>query len=644
MNLASRLERQLEAAQEITHIGSWEWDLARGTVTWSDELYRIYGLVPRSCEITLDSFMERVHPEDRERVGREVAAAVARGGRFSHRERIVRGDGTVRDLDTVGEVLTDADGKPTGLIGTCRDITEERRREEMIRLYADVVAGVQIGLSVWRLDDPRDPASLRLVAFNPAMETCTGVSLGGAIGQTLPMIFPSAMATELPPLLGGAAPVSELANYRFDPKRHAPIFAVKAFAMPDACVGLALEDVTERVHAQHLQAGERRVLEMLASGAPLREILTVLVRLIEELSPDTMASILLLDESGTHVRHGAAPSLPDSYNRAIDGAPIGPQAGSCGTAAWRRAPVFVSDIDTDPLWDDYRELARAAGLRACWSTPIVANDGRVLGTFALYYREPRVADDVARALIARASHVAGIAIDRRQLDEQLAALSERIESVREDERTGIAREIHDELGQALTALKMDIAWVSRRVKDAEAVTDKLGEMTRMADEIITAVRRISAELRPGILDDLGLLAAIEWQADEFTARTGVPCGVRSELGQLQLDRGLTTAVFRIFQEALTNVARHAGATRVEVHLGLEKGRLRLDVEDDGVGVREVVPRRGALGLLGMRERARRLGGDCTVTARTPRGTAVSLRVPLRFPAERRTNTDEEIGI
>jgi signal transduction histidine kinase len=239
-----------------------------------------------------------------------------------------------------------------------------------------------------------------------------------------------------------------------------------------------------------------------------------------------------------------------------------------------------------------------------------------------------------RALIARAAHVAAIAIERRQLDDRLAALSERIEAIREDERTGIAREIHDELGQALTALKMDIAWVARRIDAGSIVAPKLDEMSRATDEVIGAVRRISAELRPGILDDLGLRAAIEWQAEEFARRTGVPCAVRAEVGDLRLDRGLATTVFRIFQEALTNVARHASATRVEVSLGLERGNLRLEVADDGVGVPAGGPRIGALGLLGMRERARRAGGDCLVTRGPQGGTRVIVTVPLRFPSER----------
>jgi signal transduction histidine kinase len=213
----------------------------------------------------------------------------------------------------------------------------------------------------------------------------------------------------------------------------------------------------------------------------------------------------------------------------------------------------------------------------------------------------------------------------------MRALSDRTEEIREDERAGIAREIHDHLGQALTALKMDIAWVARRLHDPETVRTKLDEMSRDADEVIASIRRISAELRPGILDDLGLEAAIEWQAEEFAARTGIRCDVDAKL-DIAVERRQATAVFRIFQEALTNVARHAGATRVRVALGLEGGRLRLEVEDDGVGIPQAAET--GLGLLGMRERARRVGGEWTIRRTEPRGTVVTLVVPLRSAAER----------
>src|SRR5262249_46020831 len=161
---------------------------------------------------------------------------------------------------------------------------------------------------------------------------------------------------------------------------------------PDRHLGLVLEDVTDQMAAQAIQTGERRALEMLAAGAPLADILAVIVRAIEQASADTIASILLLDDTGTQVQHGAAPGLPDAYNAGVHGQPIGPRAGSCGTAMFRRAPVIVTDIATDPLWDDYRELARSHGLASSWSFPILDEHGQVLGTFALYHRTPRAPD------------------------------------------------------------------------------------------------------------------------------------------------------------------------------------------------------------------------------------------------------------
>jgi signal transduction histidine kinase len=333
------------------------------------------------------------------------------------------------------------------------------------------------------------------------------------------------------------------------------------------------------------------------------------------------------------MRHGAAPHLPDAYNQAIDGQSIGPQAGSCGTAAFTKRPVFVRDIESDPLWAAYREVAGAHGLRACWSAPIVATDGRVLGTFALYYREPREPRPADLEVIARFTHLAGIAIERRELEDQLRALSAHVESVREEERTGIAREIHDTLGQALTALKMDIAWIARRVSEnspaRDAILDKLQAMSRATDEVLDQVRRISADLRPGVLDDLGILAALEWQGQQFEERTGASCIIHSNLGAERLDRELSTAVFRIFQEALTNIARHAEATRVDVSLDRDRGWLRLEVQDDGKGIPpEAVHRATSLGLLGIRERARRLGGTATVRPSDGKGTVLSLSLPL----------------
>ena len=198
-------------------------------------------------------------------------------------------------------------------------------------------------------------------------------------------------------------------------------------------VGGTTRDITERKLAEEalrqelvlrrktetLVAGEKQVLELIASGAPLKEALELLTRVIEQRFSDqgALASVLLLEKDGKHLRHGAAPSLPDAYNHVIDGAEIGPSEGSCGTAAFRGERVIVTDIATDPLWKDYSALALSHGLRACWSTPLVAY-GKILGTFAIYYRQPQSPTNEELEVLDRVSRTAAVAIEHASLEHE----------------------------------------------------------------------------------------------------------------------------------------------------------------------------------------------------------------------------------
>src|SRR5712671_2608231 len=168
-----------------------------------------------------------------------------------------------------------------------------------------------------------------------------------------------------------------------------------------------------------LLAGEKRVLEMVAQGEALPRILEALCRVVEEQASDMLSSCLLLDANGTHLRHGAAPRLPQSYIDAIDGVAIGPTGGACITAAYRAAPVVVSDIASDPLWAAYRDLPLAHGLRACWSTPIISSEGKVLGTFAMYFREPRSPSPQDLYVLEQVASVAAVSIKQKQAEESL---------------------------------------------------------------------------------------------------------------------------------------------------------------------------------------------------------------------------------
>jgi len=211
---------------------------------------------------------------------------------------------------------------------------------------------------------------------------------------------------------------------------------------------------------------------------------------------------------------------------------------------------------------------------------------------------------------------------------QLRNLTVHLEAVREQERTNIAREIHDELAQSLTALKMDVSWLDHRLpSDAQSLSEKTKSMGKLIDSTIQTVKRISAELRPGILDDLGLVAAIEWQAEEFHNRTGISCNVMVDPQDLTVDQDRSTAIFRIFQETLTNVARHARATKVTVGLKEKAGRLTLRVRDNGTGItEEQIADPQSFGLIGITERVHPWGGKVRIKGIPGKGTTVMVSV------------------
>jgi signal transduction histidine kinase len=217
----------------------------------------------------------------------------------------------------------------------------------------------------------------------------------------------------------------------------------------------------------------------------------------------------------------------------------------------------------------------------------------------------------------------------KKTSEELRKLTAHLTSVREEERKRIAREIHDELAQFLTALNMDIFWLHRKLpEDERHLKEKTGSMLKTIDRILQTVSRISSELRPGLLDDLGLQEAMEWQAEDFQKRTGIKCNVTFKTGNT-IDQERATTIFRIFQETLTNVARHANAKKIAVSLREKDANLILNVKDDGRGITETeTTDPEAFGLIGMRERAYFWRGTVKITGTPGKGTAVTVSIPL----------------
>ena len=221
--------------------------------------------------------------------------------------------------------------------------------------------------------------------------------------------------------------------------------------------------------------------------------------------------------------------------------------------------------------------------------------------------------------------------ERKKMEDQLHALAEKLHTIREEERTRISREIHDEFGQAMTSLKFDLALLAKKIPpERKDALDKAKGMMQYIDQTIQLIRRISTELRPPILDDFGLKAAIEWQAGDFQNKTGIRCELKSNLKEeLPLGKEKSISIFRIFQEALTNVARHAEATRVAVDFYNRQNRLTLKVRDNGRGIsKSEIIDKTSLGITGMKERAFSLGGELEIKGMPKKGTTIQLSIPL----------------
>src|SRR5437899_2176094 len=414
-----RSEAYLAEAQRVSHTGSFGWSVSSGHIVWSDETFRIFECDPAN-KPTVQVILQRTHPKDRAFV-QETLDQVARDKKaFDFEHRLLMPDGSLKYVRVVGHPSTNYESGDFEFVGAVTDITESKRVEESLRRSEGYLAEAQrlthTGSWVWRVSG-RDALHLseewyRVYGFDPE----AGVPSWEERLQRIHQEDRALWQTTIDRAIG------EKSDYEVEFRILLPAGTVRyihtvghpvvsASGDLEQFVGSSI-DVTERKRAEALRDGESRILEMIARDAPLEEILENLVRVVEAQFAGLLCSVLLLDKDGKHARHGAAPSLPEAYSKAIDGLCIGPKAGSCGTAMYRREPVVVTDILQDPLWEPYRDVAEPYGFRACWSTPILAHSGQALGSFAMYYREPRGPSPAEMRALEMATHLAGIAIGR----------------------------------------------------------------------------------------------------------------------------------------------------------------------------------------------------------------------------------------
>jgi PAS domain S-box-containing protein len=421
-----RSEAYLAQAQSLSRTGSFGWRPSTGEITWSEETFRIFQY-DRSMTPTVELILQRVHPEDVALTKQTIERASQDGRNFEQEHRLLMQDGLVKHVHVVARSLINESGS-VEFVGAVMDVSDRKRAEDaLLRSDAYLAEGQKLShTGSWACDI----GSRRIIHSSEEHRRLFGLSpertSTPSFEELYQRIHPEDRDRTIEDLERAIRAGTHVeANFRVVLPEGTTRYMygighplVKPSGHAGQFVG-AVMDITERKRGEALRNGERSVLEMIARDAPLEEIFEKLVRVVEARFDGLLCSVLLLDEDGEHLRHGAGPSLPMAYIEAIDGLSIGPNAGSCGTAMYRRESVVVNDILQDPLWEPYRHVAEPFGLRACWSTPMLAHSGKMLGSFAMYYREPRSPTPAETRALEMATHLAGIAIERKQVREEL---------------------------------------------------------------------------------------------------------------------------------------------------------------------------------------------------------------------------------
>jgi PAS domain S-box-containing protein len=514
-------------------------------------------------------------------------------------------------------------------------------KEAVASLYPEILKGLPMGVVVLHLENPRDPKTFKIIDVNPAAARLTGAAADDLRGRKLGE-FPELLRTSLPESCldayrkGEARDLGEIAYG--DKHIRQGIYSLQVFPLPGDFLGVVLENITDRKRSeQALRESEER-FRLLIQGVqeyaiyqldPLGHVISWnagaerLKGYREEEILGKHFSVFYPEED---VRNGKPQRSLEEAVRRGQFEDEGWRVRKDGSRFWANAVVTA-------LRDPKGNLRGFAKLTRDMSERREREEALSRAKELLELRVEQRA-----VVLSRVNEELRVEISERKKAEeqfkesvdQLRALAARLQNIREEERTSIAREIHDELGQACTAIKMDLALIGRKItKKQTKLGARINSAVVLVDEMIATLRRIASNLRPGTLDDLGLAAALEWQAHDFENRTGIQCRVSLPRENLALDKERSTAIFRIFQESLTNVARHSGATRVEAQLEIRDDQLLFSVHDNGKGFDPVEAKmRKSLGLVGMQERALLLNGEFKIEGTPGGGTTMILRIPL----------------
>ncbi len=700
----ARFRQLAENVDDVVWLSTWT---GRGIAYVSPAYERLWG---RSCQSLYEhpqSWQDAIHPEDRARVV-ESFERTAHLGRYGEEFRIVRDDGTVRWVRDRAFPIRDRDGRVYRIAGISEDVTERRNAERALReseqkfrAVAETAADAIVSAD----------AEGRITYFNSAAERLFGYTGDEAIGRSLTLLMPERFhdrhldglegrrATGEGSLIGRTMEVAgrrrdgrefpveiSLASWRSggstaftaiirditDRKRTEQELRDLNIALERRVADRTVElrrlnetleqrnrelngEIAERVRAQEVQHAHNRMLERLAAGASLEEVLELLARTAEEVQPGMLASVLLLDQPKKRLHFAAAPSLPAGFRQAVDGIEIGPGAGSCGTAAYTGKRVVVEDIESHPYGAPVRELARKAGVRACWSEPIVSADNEILGTFAVYYARPRGPTPSDLEFIASAAHLAGLAIERKRAEAELHESRARLEVAGRLASLGtLTAGLGHDMNNILLPIRCHL-----EALDGETLPRKVAENLEGVRNSIDYLRKLADGLkllaRPDTEEVAETTTLAEWWGQVEPLMTPLlrpDTDLRVEIPRhlppvAVPPHRLTQAVQNLVDNAVD--AMTPGGGRIRIWARVEgRERVRLGVTDQGVGMSEEVRRRAfdpffttkkrgvstGMGLSLVHHLMTRSGATVGIQSAPGRGTTVLLSLPTAAEPQR----------
>ena len=606
-----RSEAYLAEGQKLSQTGTWACNIATREMIHSSQEHRhLFGLAPDKVDIpSLEEFLQRIHPDDRGPTAEDLDSAISAGKNVEAHFRIVLPEGPTRYMYGIGRPLIKPSGDTGEYVGAVMDVTSTKQSEIKLRESEAYLAEAQrlshTGSWAWNPTTGENrywsDECFRLLGFDPA----EGMPPFETLVQRIHPDDRPVVAETL------ERAVRERAEYEVEYRIFHPggvIRDVYAIGHPILSpsgdlieiVGTGI-DVTERKRAEALRNEESRILEMIARDAPLEEILEKLVLVVEAQFANLLCSVLLLDKDGQHMRHGAAPSLPESYNKAIDGVSIGPKAGSCGTAMYRKEPVVVADILQDPLWEQYRDAAEPHGLRACWSTPILSHSGKALGSFAMYYREPRSPNPLETSALEMANHLAGIAIERKLAREERERLREAQADLAHANRVttmgeltaSVAHEVNQPIAASLTNARTCLRWLAGdtpNIEEAREAAMRIVQDQTRAAEIIARIRMLFKKSAPQrelvdmneIIREMVVHLRVEATRHLISLRTELAVDLPQFMGdRVQLQQVMMNLMMNGI-DAMTGVD---GTRELIIKSQFaEDGKVRVSVSDTGVGL------------------------------------------------------------